>query len=208
MRDANSVVLANGSVRDAPSRSHVAMDRLAASRSCLRQALLPPSQQTNEDALPNGRPRRTLLERLGSGWRKWRRHGTPLTAVSMALRLWGGRSAWPGSTEAQESSLGSVVRQHPWVSIAAASAAGAGLVLTRPWRWNIVRGVAFTARLQATDLLVGWLVRAPLQKQLASLFAEWSHPANDSHAEQEVETDGDDPAGMPLRQEPMSASAA
>lgn len=209
MRDENPSLLSHGSGKE-PSRSHAAMDRLSVSRSRLRQALLPTSQRDEEGPLPRDRPRRTLFKRLQAGWRRWRRNGTPLTALSMALRLWGGRSAWPGSSEAQQPSFGSFVRQHPWISIAAASTAGAGFVLARPWRWNLVRGVAFSARLQATDLLVGWLVRAPLQRQLASLFAEWSHPANEAPPEPGAQADGNSPAAtpMPMRPGQMSASAA
>lgn len=187
MHDAKLALLPDGMVKAAPTRSHAAIDRLSVSRSRLRQALLPGGEQNSAGDLAGGRPRRSWFKRLEAGWRRWRRQGTPLTAVSMALRLWGGRSAWPGSSRAQDSSVGSIVRRHPWLTVAAASAAGASLVLARPWRWSLVRGVAFSARLQATDLLVGWLVRAPLQRQLASLFADWSHPANDSKLEDDEE---------------------
>lgn len=97
----------------------VALARLEASRSRLREALLPAH---TAGAHPNGQARlwRQVLKR----W--WRRQ--PLAA---ALRI--------GGTELRDAVL-PIVRSHPLTVMAAAAALGATVVLSRRALWRLIAG--------------------------------------------------------------------
>jgi hypothetical protein len=140
-----------------------ALQRLALSRARLRVALMPPPETSGADGDGNWAPPR-LLRQL---WRHLRTAGRASPVVDLALgalqawwftRPW--RSSLNGVRQNLETTVVPLVRRHPWAAVGVAAAAGAVVVVLRPWRWATLRS--------------GWpLLRAGLVAQVVQQAAHW-----------------------------------
>lgn len=149
-----------------------ALARLQASRTQLRLALV------GDDPVPEPRWRggRGLLRGL-----------RPLRPLRRLLLNWWASRSWRPAAElalgAAQAQLGPVVRRHPWLSVAAAAALGAGLAQLRPWRWPVLTRQALLWRGAALGAVASELARPETQAALLGALLAASRPPAPDGAE-------------------------
>lgn len=169
--------------RTSAERVALALARIEGSREKLRAALLPPEQ---DDDFPQGGgsgPR--LVRRWRARLRRWLA-GTPL--APLVKPVWSAAGSWwlhhpwrvtgVAVGRALGDELGPVIRRHAVLSVSLAAAAGAAVVMARPWRWEPVATHAQYAGRRALDTTLSWswqqLSQPSVQIALATALAAWS----------------------------------
>lgn len=152
-----------------------ALQRIEQSRRRLHAELMPPP----DDGLgaAHGSP-------LGGRWLDWLRTGPLhtwfdlaepwLASGSLAVRRWWRRQPWHDTAvlllETGNETLSPVIRRHPLAAVGIAAAAGAALVMVRPWQHPHAQRVANGGVRQARRWLVRQLANPVLHTVLASAF--------------------------------------
>lgn len=159
-------------LNDSQTQASSALLRLSASRARLRQALLPP-----EDDSPGVFDHEAWLpRRLRAVWRALRRklHGAPLAGMTMsALESWWQRQPWREPTvlvadELRHAAL-PLVRRHPITSVLVAAGIGAALAAFPPWRWHFLRRRVKALPGWAGRSLLAQLMQPSVQAMIAGL---------------------------------------
>ncbi len=147
----------------------LALQRLEASRASIHAELM--KMQSPDDGSPqSGDP--------SSGWP----FSMPLfDTATRALRLWWRRHpARPVvdiASDAGAQALKPLVRTHPVAAIALAMAAGAAMVVWRPWRSRVTAAVWAGLGAQLTTGLVSSVLHPGT---LSALLGSWARPASSS----------------------------
>jgi hypothetical protein len=157
---------------DARARLDAALARIEASRSAMRQVLVPqpelPPAQAPEGELPEGWRRR-----FADGWQNLRDQMGDHPAVSVAMNAaqgWWRRQPLRPVVGEIHGVVTPWVKRHPVLAVSLAAALAAGIVFARPWRVPAVRARLHGAPQRAGRWLWHQLTQAPVQSLLASLF--------------------------------------
>ena len=147
----------------------LALQRLEASRASIHAELMK-MQSPDETSPQSGAP--------SSGWP----FSMPLfDTATRALRLWWRRHpARPVvdiASDAGAQALKPLVRTHPVAAIALAMAAGAAMVVWRPWRSRVTAAVWAGLGAQLTTGLVSSVLHPGT---LSALLGSWARPASSS----------------------------
>lgn len=159
-----------------PTPLDAALAGLAASRARLRAGLMPPINPPAPLLDAQGRPQTGgWPSSLAAWWRRGRRALRAWPVADLAAGLlqdWWQRHPWRGSSEQlAESARQAVlplVRRHPLSALLAATALGAALVATRPWRWRALRPARPAARHSTRHWLAAQLANPAVQTALLS----------------------------------------
>lgn len=144
-----------------------AVARLSASRAVLLGVLSPDAGPSQDGPDPRAR----------SPWRRWQRQLRRWPVVGLVLQAL--RLRWQQHplhaplaalvAESRQQVL-PLIRRHPVATVAVAAAAGAGLMLLRPWRQAWLTDPLRHLPRQAARWMLHELGEAPMQAALASLF--------------------------------------
>lgn len=181
----------------APSdRLQAAVAQLEASRSALRQHLIP---APDPDLDPEASPR--LAFPLLRVWRRLRRLTRQSPAVALlteAAQGWWLHHPWRPTGQLLLGQVRPLVRRHPAATAATAALVGAALVGLRPWRWPSVDRRLRPLPGQLSHWLLAQLRSGPMQLALASLLLMPDRDDEPSKPEQAPDTaDSAIPPGSP-----------
>jgi hypothetical protein len=153
-----------------------ALARLAASRTQLRQQLLPAPRHPDGRSAEGGAG--GMPRRLQAVWRWARRRlggASPVLGMAVqAVQGWWQVHPWRSTGElvAQELHAGvtPLIRRHPLATMLAAASLGAALMIWKPWRWSPVRRQLRPLPRHAGRWLLRQLAQPSVQAMLAGLF--------------------------------------
>jgi hypothetical protein len=159
-----------------PTSKERALMALAASRARLRERMVPAPEAPDSGT--------TLPRRVRALWRYWRRRLAETPAASLAMagvhEMWLHHPWRPLVLRAHrelDANIMPAVRRHPWLAFGGALALGAGVAITRPWRWKVFTEQWRPMRRRASRWLIVQVARAPLRTAFAALFASLAVPA-------------------------------
>ena len=195
-------------------RKAQALQRLDASRTQIILRLLPddPAPPRGAASTPSGTAdfhgfTTTLLKRIernglvNGGWRMARAWG----------RRWWNRQPWHAPVELLASTLAHeakpIIRRHPWATLAAGAALGAGLMAAMPWAGRTVRQRAKPWGTQVGGLLWTQLAQAPVQIALAGAVTMWLNELTRKSNPQAAQAPSTAPSAPDAASEPLTPSS-
>lgn len=168
-------------------RQH-SLQRLMASRSRLRAALIPAHSQGG--AAEHSGTHGSIANRARALWRLVMTRsagGSVLSTAATLLRSWWERQPWHATTALLSDAVGREVspwvKRNPLTAVALGACAGAAVAMARPWRSELVHSQTHHMGRSAGRWMFSQLTSAPMQMALAAAVAAWLEQRHTAQAD-------------------------